>query len=238
MRLSLLTAAFLASAPAWGQVAPGVETATAASQMGSSSSTPAQPSAQNVTANPDTAPPIHPQATESVPVTNSQPADATAEATVYLPTMRRRQGSRVVAYRGGPIPLGMHVETRRSRGLIALGGVLFGLTYVGSAAFSAASQWVCSGSSLCVNGFGWLVIPIAGPFVSSGLAQDGGVRASLIIDGVVQAAGFGVLLASVLTPRQVLVDDPYVATGEHGFAWRVMPGGLGTPAGLTLDARF
>jgi hypothetical protein len=125
----------------------------------------------------------------------------------------------------------MHVETRRSRGLIALGGALFGLPYLGGVVGLG-----CCGNN--ANGLGWLVVPIGGPFVASGLVQTDGERAALIVDGVVQAAGLAVLLVAVFTPHQVLVDDPYVATGTPGFAWRIAPGSPGALGGLTFDARF
>lgn len=107
---------------------------------------------------------------------------------------------------GDPVPPGYHVEEQPRSGLVTAGVLVLGIPYFFSVvtALSANSQ----------NESGWLYVPVAGPWMTLGrrsyscnpdnsnpstsqnLACVGDVFAvmGLILDGILQATGAGLLL--------------------------------------------
>ena len=188
--------------------------ATADTHPSATPTAPAQTPAQSPWIGP-AHPPIYPQASEW-----SEPT-----------LVRRRGPQRVTAYRGGPIPMGMHLETRRLHGLVVGGAIVFGVSYLASTLTVAA----CSGlvTTSCTQGMGWMLVPAAGPFVALGFAQTTESRALLVIDGLLQGAGLAMMAAAFLTTRTVLVDDPYAAR-THRPQWSFVPAGPAGSTGVTV----
>jgi hypothetical protein len=205
--------------------------ATSTSRVSATPVAPAQAPAQPVAVIPPSA------------VDRGAPYPQAAWSAGNVPVLTRRRGPRrVVDYRGGPIPMGMHLETRRPHGLVIAGAITFGASYIGGALSLAA----CSGivTTSCTPGMGWLLVPVVGPFIAVGFAQTTESRALLVIDGVAQAAGLAMMLGGIFTARTVLVEDPYARNGPSRrvpprVQWSVVPAGpVGTPgATFTLAVR-
>jgi len=220
MKNFALITAFLTFVPAAAHAQDAVPTATVATREGAPETAPAQVVAQPTWAPIPAAPvvaPIYPQPAES------EWSDSAR--------LRRRPSPRVVPYHGEMIPLGMHVETRRSHGLLAAGAIVFGLSYL-SSAFSVAA---CTGMAISCNaGIGWLLVPVAGPFVASGFPQSGELRAVFIADGVIQAAGLVLLATAVAATRTMLVEDPYTLRTPQP-SWAFLPIGPSGSAGVSFS---
>lgn len=212
--------ALLAFVPVAAHAQDVVPAATVPTRDGAPETAPAQVLAQP-TPGPNAVPPI-------VAPIYPQPAESDWSDSARL---RRRPSARVVPYHGEMIPLGMHVETRRSHGLLAAGAIVFGVSYL-SSAFSVAA---CTGMAISCNaGIGWLLVPVAGPFVASAFPQTGGLRAVFIADGVIQAAGIVLLATAVATARTMLVDDPYTLRTPQP-SWAFLPIGPSGSAGVSFS---
>jgi hypothetical protein len=130
---------------------------------------------------------------------------------------------------GDPIPEGAHVESQRRLGLIIGGAVTFGVLWVFDWSFTIAACALCNSAQIPLS-----FIPVFGPFLQVATLhyQNGAEIAAapfLVIDGLLQATGVGLLLGGVLTTRKVLVYD-----GPYGMQGVIMPmayvggGGLAT----------
>jgi len=128
-------------------------------------------------------------------------------------------------YRSGdPLPKGYHVEDRATKGLLIAGYIVTGIPYVAGLVIALAAG--------LDNQSGWLLLPVAGPWVTLGerrracdeIGDSGwdsaycvGDRISewlLGIDGVIQGIGAGlVVLGLVITKPYAVRDEvPYVVT--------------------------
>jgi hypothetical protein len=122
-----------------------------------------------------------------------------------------------VAYQGGPIPAGYHLEERPKKGLIISGALLTGVPWaIGLAGVSSANF---------PNSSGWLVVPALGPWLTlaarhdstcnyndgSDVCFDDGLnalaRTALVFDGLVQTAGAVLFIFGVSSKSQVLARD-------------------------------
>jgi hypothetical protein len=116
-------------------------------------------------------------------------------------------------YSTRPIPPGYHVETRERSGLVVGGAVLFGVSYVPSAASAAVCEVEhCGGTT-------GLFVPVVGPLIAALAHDTSGRRAEaggpgkdlfwvtlMSADFALQAAGATMLLLGLtLKPKQVLV---------------------------------
>lgn len=133
---------------------------------------------------------------------------------------------------GDPVPPGYHKRTHARKGMAIGGGVTFGALYVFTLLTAAVGDSVCSapsgGSAHSCNTTGWreLYIPVAGPFVAIAGFGGGGGTAALVIDGIGQAAGFGLLVAGIAMQQTELTRDdvskrklfvtPTMARGSSG----------------------
>ena len=223
MKTPALSLLILALAPAMAHAQDTAPSATPPTQESAPTAAPAQLPAQpgwTSVAPTDGAAPVNPR-----------PVDAAAMPWIDPGNLRRRGRQRVERYDGGPIPIGMHLETRRSHGLLAVGAIVFGAAYLGSA-FSVAA---CTGMTVsCTTGLGWLLVPVAGPFVASAFPQAGTARPILIADGIVQAAGIALLVTAIATARTVLVDDPFATTRTRP-AWAMLPIGPNGSTGVSFS---
>jgi hypothetical protein len=153
----------------------------------------------------------------------------------YMMPGRRRV---VTEYRGGPIPPGAILQTRRYTGLAVAGGVTFGAFWLLSA-LVAAFEAGCGSSyySTCNPATQWLYAPVIGPFITAGDGRTGPQdRAFLIIDGVIQSAGAVSLVLALAMTRQELVmwagDRPRRNPRPQ---WSLLPMAPGASAGMTLS---
>lgn len=132
-------------------------------------------------------------------------------------------------------PEGYHTESRARSGMVVAGGVMLGVGYVISAASAGAG--LSDGNDDLVP----LFIPVAGPFVTLSTARvfRGGADSGedvgkvfgaigLILDGLVQTAGFTLLVVGLAARKDVVVRDkpeaasavPEIAIGPRSAAAR------------------
>jgi hypothetical protein len=112
---------------------------------------------------------------------------------------------------GQAVPPGYHVEERARRGLVIAGTVTFGSAYLIS--ILGASSAVASDDNSS-DDFAPLFIPVAGPFITLGTAEDAdGVAPIFILDGIAQVGGLALLIAGLAAQESILVRNPEVATG-------------------------
>lgn len=133
-------------------------------------------------------------------------------------------------------PAGYHTESRSRSGMVTAGAVMLGISYVISAAAAGASLGDKTDNLVP------LFIPVAGPFVTLRTAHvfqrtsDGGEQVGrvfgaigLILDGIVQVAGFSLLVIGLAVRKDVVVKDkpeetasavPDVTVGLQGASAR------------------
>jgi hypothetical protein len=105
-----------------------------------------------------------------------------------------------VRYGGGEIPAYAHIETEPRKGLVIAGAVVLGASY---ALTLLAAIGYCGPGSECINGA--LYIPLIGPFIVAAQAPTSGGATLAAFDGVVQAAGLGLLIAGFVAPEKFVV---------------------------------
>lgn len=120
----------------------------------------------------------------------------------YVPASVAQSGPRRITdwEEGEPIPPGYHPVTRIRKGLVIGGALTFGITYLLNVLIGAAVSDLGGKSALR------LAIPVAGPFtlLSTGTASG---DVFLVFDGLVQAAGVGMLIGGLAAPKTVLVRN-------------------------------
>jgi hypothetical protein len=102
---------------------------------------------------------------------------------------------------GESVPTGGKVETTRAWSALGFGGALLGGAWLPSVIVAATSD---------IDANHWLYVPVAGPWVAYAMRDqcvpdvdprpclnDAGVRVGLIIDGILQTTGFGLLLVGL-----------------------------------------
>ena len=121
-----------------------------------------------------------------------------------------------IAYNGGPIPQGYHLEERPRRGLVIAGAVVLGVPY--------AIGLAGAGGGNFPNSSGWLIVPVLGPWltlasrhssrcslsssdvcINSG--EDDVTRTFLILDGMMQLGGALMLTIGLASPSKVVARD-------------------------------
>ncbi len=156
-------------------------------------------------------------------------------------------------YREGlPVPQGYHLETKRSDGLVYGGLALWGIPYTSGLVVAAANGFD--------HGTGWLLVPVAGPFIGLGSREincnldrfetDPSVElkdleeqcldsaidevtavAFLTASGLFQTSGVLLLVAGLATSEEQLVRDDVSKVAIHPV---VGPGQMG----LIATGRF
>jgi hypothetical protein len=125
----------------------------------------------------------------------------------YVPPTVAQSGPRKITdwQEGEPIPPGYHPVSRIRTGLVVGGAVTFGVMYLCTALGGAIAHDVGSRSG------DLLFIPIAGPFavLSTGTATG---DFFMVLDGLVQAAGVGMLIGGIAAPKTVLVRNDLALT--------------------------
>lgn len=118
---------------------------------------------------------------------------------------------------GTALPEGYHLEEQPRRGFVTAGYLTAGIPYFVGLMVAASVDFK--------NASGWLAVPFLGPWMTIGHRRyacigneeecrnslaglgDGGVLASLIIDGIAQAAGATFLMVGYLSSKQYAVRD-------------------------------
>ena len=119
---------------------------------------------------------------------------------------------------------GYHVEDRARRSYLALGGALFGSSYLVSAIVTLTIVGSKQPDAVRIAP---LAIPVVGPFVALSSAHVGAAGAvPMSLDGVAQIAGLGLFAVGLALLEKVLVFDTISA--------RVVP----TPGGAALIGTF
>jgi hypothetical protein len=112
---------------------------------------------------------------------------------------------------GDPIPPGYKLRTQKRRGLIIAGSIVTGVPWVISLTSAVAADYDHKSGFLLVPALGpWLMLAAGGAsdeHCSSDLCDGSrsGLRATLVLDGIVQTAGAAMFAAGFLLPRQRLV---------------------------------
>lgn len=108
-----------------------------------------------------------------------------------------------MAYESGdPVPDGYELESRLNKGLVIAGATTFGAVYL----LTAVAGAVAVDNSVNPSAYEPLFIPLAGPFVTIHTADATATGTlALVIDGLAQAAGLGMLIGGLASPREVLV---------------------------------
>jgi hypothetical protein len=127
---------------------------------------------------------------------------------------------------GEPIPPGYHESTRIRRGLVIGGAVLFGTTYLltaltGSILISANND---CGGTCGSSGWGTLLIPAVGPFVS--MAHSGNTALGnfwLAFDGLAQVGGITMFAVGIASPATVLVRNDLGSNSNNGLHLALAP---------------
>jgi hypothetical protein len=143
---------------------------------------------------------------------------------------------------GDPVPAGYHVEDQPRSGLVIAGALVMGIPYF----FSAVTALAANEN----NETGWLLLPVAGPWITMGRRSYGcnpdqtnqttaqGLQCvadvfavmGLVFDGVMQAAGGALLLAGELATKPGLV--------RNEDALRIVPMHVGSGAGAGVVGTF
>lgn len=135
---------------------------------------------------------------------------------------------------GDPIPPGYHPETEVFVPLVMAGAIQLGTSWLtlgvlpGSILLAAGSESNCDD---CTAAGVTLLIPGIGPFITMGVLGGYGDAAAagyalLAVDGLIQGAGLGMLIAGLVMEKDVLVRDrgygtevelkPVIAAGPGG----------------------
>jgi hypothetical protein len=187
---------------------------------------PAQPAAPPPLAAPPPAPPgaapppgaYPPPGYPAYPPPAAYPPPPPGYAYAY-PTAPRPPES--VAYEGGPVPAGYHVEERPRRGMLIAGPLILGIPYVLGLTVASSENFP--------NSTGWLAVPALGPWITlaarhrSGTCNsfngtsactdtldsslDSTTRTFLILDGLTQGAGTILLIVGLSSTKKVLARD-------------------------------
>jgi hypothetical protein len=107
---------------------------------------------------------------------------------------------------GQPIPPGYHLEQRARRGLVLAGSLTAGVPFLVS--FLTGLSIGLSGSRRDGEATVALMAPLVGPFITIETAGAGGAGILwLMLDGVAQLAGTGMLIGGLVAKEDKLVRD-------------------------------
>src|SRR5258708_34714710 len=118
----------------------------------------------------------------------------------YIPQSVALSGPRMITdWRPDmPIPPGYHPETRLRRGEIISGAITFGIPYIYSSLIAAVGS--AAGESSKTRA---LWVPSLGPFIEISQSNSITLDYLLVIDGLVQGLGAGLLIHGMTSPRTV-----------------------------------
>ncbi|MGH7436500.1 MAG: hypothetical protein ACRENE_12575 [Polyangiaceae bacterium] len=134
----------------------------------------------------------------------------------------------VAEYSGGALPPGGHLERRTEKTLLGSGVVIAGVPYAFSVLYALST---CGAQTDCRAGSQWLYVPFFGPFVTAAQAPTSGGVALSVFDGSLQLLGLGLVVASQVMPRTVVVWQD--ARNTVRVLPTLMPGGGGLSLTMT-----
>lgn len=220
-----------------------VSSGLAAAQQAPASTPPVPPPPTPVTAEPAATPPAAgaTPATTAVPpgykLVKADEPDASTRYDVQYPQRRGAlpPGMELPYEEGDPIPPGYRLREQNRRGLIIAGSIVTGIPWMISLTAATGADFD--------NKSGYLVVPGIGPWLmllaGGGSDRDcgsnefsiceesrAGLRAALVLDGLVQSAGAAMFISGFVFPRKRLVRQDVTI----GFAPTVAPGAYGLGA--------
>jgi hypothetical protein len=139
---------------------------------------------------------------------------------------------------GKPPPAGYHEESKVIKGLVIGGSVTFGtcyfLTLLAASVISEDNKNSWDSSKRDDSKALPLFIPALGPFIGLATLDPSSVGAGwLILDGVAQSAGLGMLIAGLTTHTKRYVRDDIMKV-----EWKIAPVVTGSHTGLGAVGRF
>jgi hypothetical protein len=151
----------------------------------------------------------------------------------YVPQSVALSGPPTLAYHDDePVPPGYTPVQRTRRGAIIAGAVVLGSLYLLSMAAASAGADESTSRS---NELGALWIPVLGPFIQMGRTETAIGKYALTIDGLGQAAGAGLLLYGLVSPKTVLIRNDLTSAKPK---IRPVPVITAHSAGLGLSGTF
>lgn len=150
--------------------------------------------------------------------------------------------------KGEPIPPGYHPSTEVIESLVIAGSVTLGVMWIfggvlpGILGIAGCDAIDSAGGDIgCAPGFGVLIIPVIGPFISAALFGADGTLAGagaavLVVDGIVQSAGAAMLIAGLVVQNDILLRDD--AIGSTHIKWKPTPMAVGTGYGVGIVGSF
>lgn len=221
------TCTWLASAGA--ALALTLSAGVAGAQQPASEPPPDGPSADPATAAPASPPPSPsssaPAEDASEPAPNAKPAKKKArksggdEAASAAPTPSPDEetlwvddegGKTLPYYDGSRVPKGFRLDTSPRYGLVAGGATTLGTLWTVSfiAAIALDKEGSSSGDPNFDDMYWPMFIPVVGPFITIGTADSSGTGAAILgLDGAMQAAGLGLMIAGLVSKKSELIPQ-------------------------------
>jgi len=146
---------------------------------------------------PDAPPTGAPAAPAPAPVPAPAAAATPAVAPAAAPTP-------VAAPAPTPVPTGTRTETKRIKGLLIAGPIVFGVAWIGTIVVTAAISAATLSDRIGKN-VGYSAIPIAGPLIFAYGDPDtdtGDYEAALVVSTVLQTAGLTMLILGLVITHE------------------------------------
>jgi hypothetical protein len=125
----------------------------------------------------------------------------------YVPQSVALSGPRFIKdwQPGEEIPYGYHPESRVRKGAIIGGAIAFGVPYLYSAFIASVGSDLAGASG--DNKVADLYVPVFGPFMEMSQTSSATARYVLMLDGVAQGVGAGLLIYGLVSPKPILVRN-------------------------------
>jgi hypothetical protein len=122
---------------------------------------------------------------------------------IYIPQSVAMSGPRVIAdwHPGEPIPPGYHPSERIRKGELIAGLITFGVPYIYTSLAAAI------GDDANTSKADALWVPVLGPFIELGQSHSATLDYLLVIDGLAQALGAGLVIHGITSPRTLLIRN-------------------------------
>lgn len=150
----------------------------------------------------------------------------------YAPAPAAIPPKKVAYVEGQPGPPGYRLTTESSKGLVVAGAICLGVGYSFMLLSAPVVASVRKSNDEDPDDANVMMLPVVGPFLSIWALDSEGIGTSfLILDGLLQTVGAGMLIGGLASPRKVWLRGDIA-----GVRYQVSPGlvGKNTPGvGLT-----
>jgi hypothetical protein len=121
----------------------------------------------------------------------------------YIPQSVAMSGPRMITdWRPEqPVPPGYHPETRVRKGSVIAGLITFGIPYIYSSLIASIGE---DANETSVRP---LWVPVLGPFLEIGYSHSVTLDYALVLDGLTQGLGAGLVIYGIMSPRNVLIRN-------------------------------